>query len=307
MLAKRIATHHFNNAPKMLSPIVGKGSVNHIFLAIRDEVEIIIRLSDIGDQDRALKFYEKERWCIEQATALGIPSPTVLALDVMDERPYMLQTRLRGVNGEDSALSDEAICFTLGQYAQRIHSILLSGFGEDLTDFRRGDGLARWQRWVDYNLNSLTAHDPLIKLGVYELKQAEAICHRFFLLKTMPVTLALTHGDLSPRNTLVDGVDGAGRIALLDWGCAEAHLAPHYDLLCLMQQDNYREAHLHSFVAGYGFSSDEFARVSAELDNLMLLKAFDLVRWAIDRKPERIAEKVDDARRVMQTLLLASS
>ena len=299
-LAQRIAAHFFGRTPQTLTPIMGKGSVNHIFLAGLTGTEIVIRLSDIGDKDRALKFYQKEQWCIEQATALGIPGPTVLAVDALDGRPYMLQTRVAGVNGADNAQSDEAICFTLGQYARRIHSISLNGFGEDLADFHRGDGLARWQRWMDYNLDSLTTHDPLLALGVYERKQAKVIRHRFEVLKNIPVNLALNHGDLSPRNTMVDT---AGRVALLDWGCAEAHLAPHYDLLCLMQQENYREAHLHSFVAGYGLSADAFARVRVELDSLMLLKAFDLVRWAMDRKPERIAEKVEAARRIVQSSL----
>ena len=295
-LAQRIASQFFGCTPQTLRPIVGKGSVNHIFVAGLDEAEIVIRLSAIGDKDRAMKFYQKEQWCIEQATELGIPGPTVLALDVLDGRPYMLQTCVAGVNGEDSALGDEAICFALGQYARRIHSIALNGFGEELADFHRGDGMTRWQGWVVYNLDSLTPDDALRTLGVYEREQAEAIRYRFELLKNMPVTLALTHGDLSARNTIVDDI---GRIALLDWGCAEAHLAPHYDLLCLTQQAHFREAHLHSFAAGYGLSADAFARVSAELTSLKLLKAFDLVRWAIDRSPTHLREKVDDARRTV--------
>ena len=301
MLAKRIAAHHFSNAPQTLTPIVGKGSVNHIFLVARDGAEIVIRLSDIHDQERALRFYEKERWCIEQATALGIPGPTVLALDVMDERPYMLQTRVRGLNGEDSTLGDKAICFTLGQYARRIHSITLSGFGEDLADFHRSDGMAQWRRWVNYNSDSLTEDDPLLALGVYSPKQTPAIRHCFELLKTQQVVLALNHGDLSARNTVVDE---SGHITLLDWGCAEAHLVPHYDLLCMMQQDNFREAQLQAFVAGYGLSADEFARVRVELNGLRLLKAFDLVRWAIDRNPARVQEKVKRARYILQQLAL---
>ncbi len=154
---------------------------------------------------------------------------------------------------------------------------------------------------VFQSLGATLSCAELLHEGVYERSQTEAIRHRFELLESQHVIFALNHGDLSPRNTIVDE---AGHIVLLDWGCAEAHLVPHYELLCMMQQDNFQESRLQAFTSGYGLSANRFADVRVELDSLRLLKAFDLVRWAIDRNPARVQEKAENAQHVMQSLTL---
>ena len=297
VLATEIVTASLGQPVETITPLVGKGSVNLVFLARTAHSDTIVRLCRPEDLHRALSFYEKERWCLEQAAALGIPSPAVLAVGVWGERPYMLQQCVPGINGAECSTDQPRLWQALGHYARLIHSLQLAGFGEAITDFHTGQGQAGWQRWVDYNLASLTADDALLRLQVYAPAQRESIRQCFLGLRTRPLRIGLNHGDLTPRNTVLDE---AGTIYLLDWGCAEAHLVPHYDLLELLRWHAPQGEIFQAFCRGYGLGNDDLAVLLPELQSLALLKAFDLTRWAIDRCPQRIAEIAERARAVAQ-------
>lgn len=272
-----IAATFFGQAPESVTPIENQGSVNQVFLAQTRKKRLIVRLPNEEDKERAGAFYAKEAWCLAQAAALGIPGPTALALGKHDRWPYQLLSYIDGTPGEES----ETLWHTLGSYARRFHGIALDGFGETLPDFVAGEGRARWQGFIDYNVGSLTPQDRLLALGVYTPAEQDELRARFTALHTWDVPLGLCHGDLAPRNTLI-GKDGT--VFLLDWGCAEAHLVPHYDLLGIPAEA------LPAFLDGYGTEPSARGTLLQEVEALRLLKSFDLTRWAIDRCPARLDE-----------------
>ena len=276
-LVNAIAATFFGQAPESVSPIENRGSVNQVFLAQTRKKRIVVRLPKDEDRERADGFYAKEAWCLQQAQSLGIPSPTPLTLGKQDGWPYLIQSFVEGTPGEESSV----LWQTLGQYAQRFHGILLDGFGETLPDFVAGEGRARWHGFIDYNCESLTREDRLLALGVYVTSEQAELRARFTALRAWEVPLGLCHGDLAPRNTLI-GSDGT--IFLLDWGCAEAHLVPHYDLLGIPTDA------LPAFLDGYGTEPSARGTLLQEVEALRLLKSFDLTRWAIDRCPARLDE-----------------
>ncbi|MGC4044542.1 MAG: aminoglycoside phosphotransferase family protein [Armatimonas sp.] len=296
--ARAIATQFFGAAPDTLEVIEGLGSVNRMFLARQGAQTIIVRLPKAEDRERAEAFYEKEDWCLKAAGFYShIPGPEVLDLGVYEGWPYQIQSFIEGINGEHSGVEPGRIYCMLGTYArdmEHIHfRIQLNGFGETLPDFLASDGIERWQRFIAYNRESLTPTDPLLSLGVYLPSQRNAILARFNALAEQEVELGLCHGDLAPRNTIL-GTDRT--LFLIDWGCAEVHVVPHYNLLYIPLE--FRE----DFMDGYGWNEEHKAELYAEVDNLALLKAFDLVRWAIDRCPERITELAEKARILAQAV-----
>jgi aminoglycoside phosphotransferase (APT) family kinase protein len=295
-LAAQIATAYLRRPLHTVAPIRGKGSVNLIFTAQARNAAVVVRMSKPEDVARGLLFYEKEAWCLAQAAGVGIPGPQVLEIGRREGRPYMLQTLVKGVNGEDSGLPAADIWRVLGQYARRIHDIAVDGFGETLADFHQGDAQAAWRAHVDYNLRSLTADDALLRLNVYRPEQAEAIREVFRSLRRGVFRIGLNHYDLAIRNTIVDARE---QVTLLDWGSAEAHLVPHYDLLEILRRLHPEDARFHAFLGGYGLDEGEFAALLVEVRSLALLKAFDLTRWAIDRCQMRIGEIAEQARQVV--------
>jgi aminoglycoside phosphotransferase (APT) family kinase protein len=295
-LAAQVATAFLRRPVQSIAPICGKGSVNLIFAVHARKAALVVRMSKPEDAERGLLFYEKEAWCLAQAAAVGIPGPQVLEIGRWGGRPYMLQTLVAGVNGEDSGWEEARIWHVLGQYARRIHAIALDGFGESLPDFHKGNAQAEWRSYVDYNLRSLASDDELLHLNVYRPEQAEAIRQVFQTLRETPVRIGLNHYDLAIRNTMVDA---NGQVSLLDWGSAEAQLVPHYDLLEILRRLDPSDARFHAFLEGYGLDEAEFAALLPEVRSLALLKAFDLTRWALDRCPARISEIAGQARQVV--------
>jgi aminoglycoside phosphotransferase (APT) family kinase protein len=255
--------------------------------------QIVLRLPKPEDTHRAVAFYEKEAWCLTQAALLGIPSPSVFQIGVHDGWPFQIQSFVEGVHGAHSDLPPATLWETLGDYARRFHMLAPTGFGESLPDLLADDGLARWRGYVDYNLRSLTHDDALRERGVYHPEQREKIHARFLKLRQQPLRLGLCHGDLAPGNTLVTP---DGTLVLLDWGCAEAQVVPHYDLLHVPTE------HRAAFLDGYGWPEETRTALLAEVEELALLKAFDLVRWALDRCPSRIDELAEKARVLAQTV-----
>ena len=294
-LAAGIVSEVLNLSVRRVTPLVGMGSVNLIFFVDAGKTEIVVRLNKPEDDVAKMHGdYRKEQWCIDRAAAAGIPGPEVLAVGEHSGRAFMLQKRIPGVNGKESGMPPTDLMRTLGRYARLIHSIPVTGFGDLVETFENNAAEKGWLRFVDYNLGELTANDPLLSLGVYTPHQQDAVRQRFLWLRGLPLRVGLNHGDLARRNTIVDE---AGRVSLLDWGCAELNIVPHYDLNALLQWYQPDHANLRAFLDGYGISPLEWTTVLTELNAFMLLKAFDLTRWAIDRCPARTTEIASRAER----------
>ncbi len=285
----------------MVRPLYGRGIVNKIFVVETTSSKLIIRMSDEAE---ASDQYRKEAWCIEKASGLGVPSPTVLALGESGETAYMLQSYVEGDNGDESLVPKSQIWRVLGLYAKVVHSIEVAGFGLKLSDFTQGDSQKSWLAYLNYNIESLTERDELIGLGV--LTRAEQVRVRACLeeLKDCSFRFAVNHGDLSLKNTVVNET---GHVTLLDWGSAAADIAPHLDLIQLMKmnmiENRPNEQEMLAFLYGYEISEREFNMMKPVLESLLLLRAFDKLRWAIDCQPAKINSFVLHARAALRRKL----
>lgn len=92
--------------------------------------KVVVRMND---KDTFQSFIT-EKWCIEQAAAVGVPGPKVLSIGIVDETAFMIQAFIEGDNGVDSTVPKSDIWRKLGEYAKRIHSIQVRGYGGDLID-----------------------------------------------------------------------------------------------------------------------------------------------------------------------------
>ncbi len=305
-LIKQIVDQVLNQGVQSIQPIRGKGIVNQVFAVKTDVTEIIIRMND---SPATLEVYEKERWCIEQSTIKGIPGPDVLAVDQMDEVTYMIQTLVMGKIGEESHLNKEKIWHTLGEYTKQIHTIPVNGFGDILSDPTRRAFISpthegfdgSWHSFIRYNIESLTKNDPLIQLGVLSYEETKKVRQKFESLFHIHFQFGLTHGDLSLKNTIVDD---NGKVTLLDWGCAGVQLTPYWDVIQLiksqLEMDRPNKSEIEAFLQGYGISKNKFQYLQPTIDVLLLLEAFDKLRWAIDCKPDSISSFISYAKRIWQ-------
>ncbi|PYY30852.1 Neomycin-kanamycin phosphotransferase type V [Paenibacillus illinoisensis] len=306
VLAERIASHFLQEKVKAAHQIVGKGFVNQVCVVETEEHNVIVRMND-KDQ---YPIFLKERWCLEQAAAVGVPGPETLSVGIMEETAYMIQTVVQGDNGLDATIDTIEIWRKLGEYAKRIHSIPVAGFGERMDPVSStfyspphagSDG--SWQGYIQYNINSLTEHDPLIELGVLTQAESKRVRQWFERLKMETFRFGLCHGDLSLKNTMVDLT---GQITLLDWGNAEVTVVPYGDIIhmirCQIHGEGPNRIELEAFMESYGLNEYELD----QMRHVMVLKTFDTLRWAIDQSPDEVDFYAGMARKVLTLVKEAS-
>ena len=299
-VASEVAAAFLQERVRSIQPI-GQGSNNKTFLVEAAAQRVVVKLSHEHRRHRALQDYRKEKWCIEQSSALGIPGPSVLSVGETGGNVFMIETFVEGVNGKGIEGDRTAIWRKLGEYARLTHSIKVTGWGEDLVDDRSGGQRASWLKFLNDNIESLTDDDPLIGLGVLSRERSSLVRRLFEELSDKTFRFGLNHGDLSLWNTLVEP---SGKVNLLDWGSAEAHIVPHFDMLYVIRH-HLRDGtptveEMTAFRQGYGLSDEEHERLKPELDRLFLLLSFDKLRWAIDWNASRLEEYVGRAKTALR-------
>ena len=282
-------------------PILGKGSVNKVFIVETANAKVVVR---INDNNAALDEYTKEAWCIDKAAAKGVPVADVLVVGTFDEHAFMIQTYIAGDEARDSRFSRNSIWRQLGKYAKLIHSIQVAGFGLKMSDLTAGDSRQAWLEYLNYNIGSLNERDELLELNVLTESQSKIVRTIFENLKEKTFDFGLNHADISLKNVIVGE---SGKVNLIDWGSAEASIVPHHDLIEMLKMNMLENAPDHkeirAFLDGYGISPIEFERMMPELEGLLLLRAFDKLRWAIDWKVEDLAKFVNHAKSAVERCL----
>ncbi len=317
ILIARILRESLQEPVLSIVPIPELGIVNRVFRVNCPNGEWILRMRE---SPLALQEFRKEAWCLKQAAKIGIPSPVVLAAGVADDTAYLVETCIPGMNGSLLPKPQPLLWEALGRSARLIEHIPATGFGMEFEENTCCDvpscgdscstfpccnnsncasGIFRnsftptWEAHIRYNIDALGGSDRLLALEVYLPNQEETIRDAFFsLLAGMEagrLRLGLLHGDLSPRN-LILGPNGIPH--LIDWGCALVHAVPHYGLACLLRSrlegDNTDEAEYASFLKGYGLNDAAYRALETDIHRILLLDAFDKLRWALDRSPDDV-------------------
>ncbi len=271
-------------------PIVGRGTVNRVYLVSANENSVIIRLNSKEELAR----FQKEAWCLEQASAVDVPSPNLIDIGVVKDTAYMILSYIEGRNGVDIVENKPKVWRVIGSYAKKINSMTTNGFGESMVS--PGVFADNWERYLNYNIDSLDSNDKLLEIKAITREQSSIIKERFVKLKDKKFEFGLIHGDLSLENVIVEDV----KVTLIDWGVAEATIVPHMEIVDLLQNQLSDDSPLFDeFLGGYGMSREKYELIRPEIKALALLQAMDKLRWAVDKKPDQITEFAQ----IVQTIL----
>lgn len=267
-----------------VNPLEG-GEVNQVFLISTASQKVVARIHDADELPR----FEKEKWCLEQAARVGIKGPKVLGIGSIDNHSYIIISYIEGNRADQQGIDTQKVWFAIGRYARKIHSIHTVGFGEKLSNITSGN-LDSWKRYLEYNISSLNAADILISKNIISAEQSDKLRTYFEELQETKLQFGLSHGDMSLQNTIIDN---EGDVNLIDWGSAESHVTPHYDLGVILTDSLSEESNeFKSVLEGYGLVTTEYEGIRSQIKSLMLLVATDKIRWAIDRSPKQLASTV---------------
>ena len=279
-----------------LREIIGQGEVNHVFVAETSEGPWVVRFHrDPLDTDD----YAKEEWCLTTLAGLGVPVPGFAARGSCEGTAFIVQMFVPGANADGHRPPE--LWRTLGRYARIINEVTLDDLAPDALFPRFGrDLVANWRQHIAYNLEQLTSGDPLIALGAYSLADQASLRSVFEGLGARVTSFGLTHGDLVPKNVLLPP---AGPPVVIDWGSAGAGPAPYSDFIRIWADEAneaFTAADLNAFAEGYGVRLDDLLET---MQDLWLLNRIDVVRWAIDHRPDLIDSYSAKAQSAVQSRL----
>jgi aminoglycoside phosphotransferase (APT) family kinase protein len=286
-----------------------RGVDNHVVRVWGAGVDVVVRTPrDPAEPDT----YPAERWVAEHARRHGVPTPRVLVCERdFREAPLMI------VEHVASLPSDRDPWHDLGRLAAalaevplaevplaevrldaapldgragdaRVPDALLTRFGSDLPE--------AWRRHLRYGFDSLVPDDRLLDLGVYGEHQRVPLRAALEQLAAESAGWrhGLVHGDLAPRNLVSRGADDP---VLIDWGSARTGPVPWLELDRVHRWSVVDELvtadELRHFADGLGVDLDA---ALPTLRRLALLHHLDLVRWALEHRPDRLARQVEEAR-----------
>jgi ribosomal protein S18 acetylase RimI-like enzyme/fructosamine-3-kinase len=292
-IARNVVNEVFGEDVVELKSIADLGEVNYTLYAKTDTRPFIIRLNG----GESIERFQREKWAAERAAEIGVLTPKILYVGEMDGVAVSIVTYIEGLNGKFHQKKTE-IWEQLGKYARQIHSVSVKGFGENLIDEGTYQFGNSWQRFVQYNIDSLNPEDKLLVLGVLDSETSSQLKETFSNLLTFPFQFGLCHGDLSEKNTIVDS---DGKVWLIDWGCVHAQVVPHFDLWSIMDWSiKPGTAEFTAFLRGYGLTEKEFQEMRLRVLDFALLQATDKLRWAIDKSPEKVQSFSDSLKRKLR-------
>lgn len=265
--------------PSAVHPIVGKGEANTVLSVLTSKGRLIVRFQAGSD---AYKTYVKEEWCIGQAKQAGIPCAEVILVGRGETCSFMIQRQLEGTHGADWQGDMKHVWHELGRYSAILNSIRVKGFGESLKDPANGDFVNTWKGIVDWSMDYLFSDSFLVNNEIISGRQRETISARLNEMYTWTFDPVLTHGNLAPKNAIVDATN---RVHLIDWGTAGAHRGVHLELSEIMTWEP-DEKYVKAFLDGYGLSAGDLIEIQRDVDTLILLRLLDSIRWAAERRAD---------------------
>lgn len=299
MVSKAIISEIFEanlkQTPTLITHIPDKGITNDIFIVNMPNGKFVIRISPESNNYQ----FEKEQWEMEQAAKLRVLVPKIIKIGMHGSIAYMIEDYIDGVHGTDDSIDKTFIWKELGKYTKAIHSIPSKGFG----DYMSSPGVfgGDWNRYLDYNIQSLNEPDKLLSMNTLTTTQSKTIKTLFERLKEEDFKFGLNHGDLSLKNVIVN----KGQVILLDWGSSESHIVPHFDIVEVLQSSfdfDFKNPYFKTFILAQGITDEEFLNIKPSVDAVMLLRAIDHLRWAIDKKPKKVEHMVEVVGRVLSYL-----
>lgn len=275
-LSRTLLADLFIASLKNIVAIKGKGEVNDVYLLESYSNKYILRINSVHELDR----FKKEQWCYERTRENEVSGPQVYAVGKTEDFAYMLLEFIEGSNGE-AIHASLSVWKTLGRHLKNIHNISTNGFGENLDD-RQNGGRKQWTNYLDDNFKSLVDRE-FVELGIIDSVTSQKLAETIANLKQKEFVFGLNHGDYSLANVVVNELENP---YVIDWGNAQAHIVPHFDLSVILDESLSDDSpEFLALLKGYGLTFEQYLEIKEEIKAIRLLEAIDKLRWALERSP----------------------
>jgi len=261
-----------------ITEIINFGSVNNVFDVACQKNNYIVRLNK--DKNKRLEFL-KEEWCINNVKELGVLVPKVLHNGIYDGFPFMIQEKIKGVNGSTcNKIEKMRIWKSLGKYSLKYSQIKQI----EIPELIASEFHANWKSRLEYNIEKLNTEDSLLTNKVFSLREHVEIRRTLISLRGREYKVGLIHGDLSPRNVIIN----ESSLYLIDWGTAEINIVPHSEIGIILIEGEANALEFQSFLEGMEIDQKEYVEKEFEIRILNILHRLDKYRWAAEYDVENL-------------------
>lgn len=198
------------------------GEINAVYFIDMDNgQQCVVRISP---KERNYNKFFAEAWAFKKCHEVGVPTPEVLAVDVSLSRfpeAFMITRRIKGISGSKAYSTEDeklALLKQLGHYLSLIHKIKVKGFArhpEVQGDELVGKYSTLWESLkadLDSREEILIEQYLLPKEKIEKYKKMFEDNKELFDLKSA----SLVHGDMSLKNSIVDGSKIVGVVDMED-------------------------------------------------------------------------------------------
>ena len=262
-------------------PIVGRGQSNTVFIAPTSGGKFVVRLNNVSH----LKNFEKEAWCLERCHELGVPVPRVIKLGVASNKSFSIAQFVESSTPIHDGMNKIQLWETLGEYAAKLNRI----------DIRSSRDLKSLQEWFG-NLEGFIAREIAIifrdnyweKCGLFSPEDIRLIHNKLEKLSSAEMPISICHWDIGLDNCLV----AEDKLYMLDLEYALVAPSPIYQLAVVGRTYGFHSMEMQAFSKGYGVSPTALDEMSEDLNCVVALLRMRSLRWAQDRSPGQIVEKL---------------
>jgi aminoglycoside phosphotransferase (APT) family kinase protein len=281
-IVKDILAFTLNKKADTVLKIQDLGSVNDVYDVRCNEFNYIVRINQ--EINKEVEFI-KEKWCLEKATELGIPSPPILKNGIRGGFPFMIQNKIEGINGSQSTAPQHLLIWKdLGQFARQFHQIKRI----EVPQVEANEFHPDWKSRLEYNINQIEQNDSLLENAVFNELEQEKVVNILEQLRSKSFIEGLVHGDLCPRNTIFKHP----LTTLLDWGTAGINVVPHTEIGIILMESKPTEDEFNAFLEGLNIQQKAYKKIEGEIKSLNLLHQLDKYRWACEYDFENIKDYI---------------
>jgi hygromycin-B 4-O-kinase len=277
LLVKKLIKHHFGQTATSIE-FKPAGLTNYVFELSLKKEKYIVRIAGSASK---LQDYMKEQWAVSKAKEKGIPVAEILEVgSEIISTPYMLQRKLEGTDAMHHP-DRHQVLHDLGRYAQLIHSIPTSNFG-DVFDWSQNK-LSKNKTWKEFLNNELAFAGRLQvieKLNILTKPHLKKFISQFHAIEKWKDTPCLNHGDLRLKNVIAS--DNGKILAIIDWENCMSNIAPYWDLSIALHDLSIDEKQC--FLDGYGISPEAFEKMSHAIRTINIINYAPILQEISQRK-----------------------
>ena len=269
-IVREIVKHALGEPAVKTSLVPEQGKVNRAYMVETRNGRFVLRVR--FDKDEMRKF-RCEKQCADFIRRDHDWTPAVIAIGQYETHCYSFQERVDGTVASQYTGDMIGVWEQIGQYAKYFHGVSTTGYIFDVFD-----GELPFDRlWCQPYFDGLkdAEESRLVEKGLMTGEEFGAAVRALEPLKRLQFEPTLAHGNLTPKNIIVDP---DGKVHIIDWGSCQGNLAADLDLSELIVFARPLK-HIQAYLRGHELPADYLQQRAELLDLFQLVRFFTTANW----------------------------